>query len=180
MNAVLRATLIYAFVWLLFRIGGKRTLAQATPFDLVLLLMISEAAQEALVGDDHSITHAIVLIATFVFIDLGLSLAKQWWPIMDPLLDSEPLVIVAEGRPIAHRMQKERVSEGDVLNAARKLRGLTRLDQIRYAVLESTGDITVIGYERNHTPGQATVWPPSKGRTSPEMYPESASEARKT
>jgi uncharacterized membrane protein YcaP (DUF421 family) len=169
MDAVVRATFIYAVVWLFFRIGGKRSLAQATPFDLVLLLIISETTQEALIDNDHSITHAVLLIATFVLIDLGLSLLKQWWPTMDRVLDSEPLVVVANGEPIRHNMQKERVSEGDVLNAARKLRGYSRLDQIRYAVLECTGDISVIGYDEDLAPDQATVCPPSSGSTSPEM-----------
>lgn len=144
MDAVLRAAVIYLFLLLLFRLAGKRTLAQITTFDFVLLLIVSEATQQALLGDDFSITNAVLVIITLVGLDIALSLWKQRSPAFDRLIDSVPVLILENGRPIQERMQKLRVDEADILTAARELHGLERLDQIKYAVMERSGGISVI------------------------------------
>ncbi|HEX5815203.1 MAG TPA: hypothetical protein VF010_07730, partial [Methylomirabilota bacterium] len=76
MESVLRALAIYAVLLVLFRITGKRSLGQITTFDFILLLIISEAIQNGLVGDSYSITNAFVLVTTLVLVDVGLSLVK--------------------------------------------------------------------------------------------------------
>lgn len=144
MESVLRGVAIYLFVWLIFRIAGKRSLAQITTFDFVLLLIISEATQQALLGEDFSITNAFVVIVTMVGLDIGLSLLKQRWPFFDKLMEGAPLVIVEDGHPLRERMNKARVDEEDILTAARKLQGLERMDQIKYAVLERSGGISIV------------------------------------
>ena len=77
MDAVLRSATIYVFLLVIFRLSGKRSLAQITTFDFVLLLIIGEATQQALLGNDFSITYALIVITTLVGIDIGLSLLKQ-------------------------------------------------------------------------------------------------------
>ena len=144
MDAVIRAAVVYLFLLLIVRISGKRTLADVTTFDAALLLIISETTQQAMIGGNDSITHAMLLIITLVGIDIGLSLVKQRWPSLGKWVDDVPLVIVADGKPIHDRMRKCRVDEDDVLHAARELQGLERFDQIRYAVLERSGGITII------------------------------------
>jgi uncharacterized membrane protein YcaP (DUF421 family) len=144
MSAVLHPILLYAFLVLLFRLAGKRTLHQATVFDLVLLLVISESAQQVLLEDDPSLTRALIVIATLVLMDIGLSLVKRRWPAADHWLDGRPLLLLDEGRPLQERMHRSRVDEGDILEAARELHGLERLEQIRYAVLERDGRISII------------------------------------
>jgi uncharacterized membrane protein YcaP (DUF421 family) len=144
MDAVLRATAIYFFLLLIFRLSGKRSIAQITTFDLILLLIISEATQQALLGQDFSLTNAFLVIVTLVGIDIGLSLLKQRSPRFEKILEDEPLIIVEEGRPLLDRMKKARVDEEDVLIAARILQGLERMDQIKYAVLERNGGISII------------------------------------
>lgn len=144
MDAILRAAATYFILWLVFRIAGKRSLSEVSTFDFVLLLIISETTQAALVDSDNSVTNSILLIATFFTIELALSLLKQWAPRLDKLLESAPLLIVADGQLLPVPARKERVDESDVLEAARALRGLDRLDQIQYAVLERNGEITVI------------------------------------
>ena len=79
MDAVLRSLVIYVFLLVVFRISGKRSLSQATTFDFVLLLVIGEATQQALLGEDFSMTNAFVVIVTLVGIDILLSLVKQRW-----------------------------------------------------------------------------------------------------
>jgi len=144
MDAVLRAAAIYFFLLVIFRIAGSRTLAQMTSFDLILLLIIAEATQQGLVGNDFSITQAMLLIITLVGIDIGLSLLKEKLPALDRWLEGTPLVIVEDGKPLHDRMKGARVDESDVLAAARELQGLERLDQIKFAVLERTGEISII------------------------------------
>ena len=144
MDAVLRATAIYLFLLLLFRIAGRRSLSEITTFDFVLLLVIGEATQQALLGDDFSVTNAFIIIAALIGIDIAFSMVKEHWPLTAKLLDGMPMVIVEDGRPISERMERARVDESDVLEAARELQGLERLDQIKFAVLEVSGKITII------------------------------------
>lgn len=144
MGAVLRAVAVYVFLFILFRVAGKRSLAQITTFDFILLLIISEATQNAMIGDDYSLTNGFLVILTLVGIDIALSLWKQRSPQVEKLLDGVPLVIVEDGRPLKERMAKSRVDEDDVLTAALELQGLERMEQIKYAVLKRSGGISII------------------------------------
>lgn|SRR5690554_4737861 len=148
MEAVLRALAVYVFLLIIFRISGKRSLSQITTFDFVFLLVIGEATQQALLGDDFSITNGIIVITTLVGLDIALSLIKQRSKAFERVIESVPLVILEDGKPIKERMDKERVDEADILARARELQGLERLDQIKYAVLERSGGITIIPKEQ--------------------------------
>lgn len=147
METVLRALGIYLFLLLVFRMAGKRSLAQITTFDFVLLLIIGEATQQALIGNDFSLTTAWLLITTLVGADIAISLFKQRFPRVERLIDGTPLVIVEDGKLLYDRMKKSRIDEEDIMSAARHLQGLERLDQIKYAVLERSGGITIIPKE---------------------------------
>jgi uncharacterized membrane protein YcaP (DUF421 family) len=147
MDAVIRATAIYLFVWLVFRIAGQRTLSDATMFDFVLLLIIAETTQQALLGEDFSVTNAFILITTLVGIDILMSLLKQKFPRVGRVMDGEPVLIVENGRPIEKRLARARIDREDILEAARRLQGLERMDQIKFAVLEQSGGITIIPKE---------------------------------
>jgi uncharacterized membrane protein YcaP (DUF421 family) len=144
MESVLRPTFVYLFVLVLLRLTGRRTLAQITTFDFVLLLIISEATQQALIGVDNSMINSAIVVSTLIGLNIVMSLLKQRSQWFDRLLDDIPLVIVADGKPLKDRMAKARVDEDDVLDAARELHGLERMDQIRHAVLERDGQISII------------------------------------
>jgi len=144
MESVLRAAVIYIGLLVIMRFAGKRSLAQITTFDFVLLLIIGEASQQALLGQDFSVTNALLVVITLVMLDIGLSLVKRRSKTLDKLLEDVPLVIVEDGLVLKERMAKARVDEQDVLTAARHLHGIERLDQIRYAVLERSGGISII------------------------------------
>lgn len=148
MESIIRGLVIYFFLLVIFRISGKRTLSQATEFDLVLLLIISEVVQEAMVDDDHSITNSFLLIMTLVGTGILLSWIKQRFPSTERILDGEALMIVENGRQLTDRMNRERVDEKDILEAARALHGLERMDQIKYAILERNGDISIVPKEK--------------------------------
>ena len=144
MDSVIRGLIVYFFLLMVFRISGKRTLAQSTNFELVLLLIISETTQQAMVDNDHSITNGFLLILTLVGTSIVLSLLKQRFPTLDKWLDGSPFVIIENGKMLKDRMQKARVDEADILEAARGLQGLERLDQIKYAIVERSGEITIV------------------------------------
>lgn len=146
MNPVLRGVAIYVFILLLFRIMGKRTLSEATTFDLVLLLIISEVTQQALVGQDYSLTGAFILIVTLISTDLLFSLAKEHFKLFGKITEGVPLIIVNEGKPLLKRMRKCKVDEEDILEAARMSFGLEKMKDIKYAILERNGSITIIPY----------------------------------
>ena len=142
MDAVLRAAAIYFFLVVI--LAGERTMSSMTTFDFVLLLIIAEATQQGLVGDDFSLTKVFLVITTLVTIDIGFSLLKEKLSFLDKLIDGVPLVIVEDGKPLTDRMKRARVDEAEVLLVARERQGLQRMDQIMYAVLERTGEISII------------------------------------
>lgn len=147
MDSVLRAAFIYLVLMVLFKVAGRRSLAELTTFDLVLLMVIGEATQQALVGQDFSLTNALLVIVTLIAIDVGLSLLKLRFDGFSRLVDGGPTVIVEHGRLLHKRMRHARLIEADILEAARASHGLERLEQIKYAVIERNGKISIIAYE---------------------------------
>lgn len=151
METVLRGLAIYMFLLVVFRLSGKRSLAEITPFDFVLLLIIAETTQQGLLGQDYSITGALLLIVTLISAEIGLTLLKQRSRRLDRWIEGEPVVLVENGRLRQEVLHAERVDEDDVMEAARRWRGLERLDQIKLAVLERDGNITIVPREQGPT-----------------------------
>jgi uncharacterized membrane protein YcaP (DUF421 family) len=146
MDAVARGAAVYLMLLVIFRIAGRRTLAQMTSFDFILLLIISEAAQNAMIGDDFSLTNGALVVLTLVGLDVLLSQVKRWSPGAELWLDGQPTIIVEQGQPKLDIMKRARVDEKDVLAAARETQGLERMDQIKYAVLETSGGISIVPF----------------------------------
>lgn len=144
METVLRSLAVYIFLLVVLRVSGKRTLAQVTTFDFILLLIISETTQGALVGNDNSITNCFILVVTLVGIDSLLASMKKKFPALDKLLESVPLVLVENGKPFRQRMERECIDDEDILAAARELQGVEKMEDIKYAVLERHGMISII------------------------------------
>jgi uncharacterized membrane protein YcaP (DUF421 family) len=144
MDSVVRAMALYFPLLLVFRLAGRRTLSQMTSFDFVLLLIIGESTQQALLGEDFSLTNAYLVILTLVGIDILLSLWKQRSPRIERMIDGLPTILVENGQPLKDRMVRARVDEQDVLAAARIRQGLERMDQVKFAVLEASGGISII------------------------------------
>jgi uncharacterized membrane protein YcaP (DUF421 family) len=144
MESVIRGLVVYAFLLIVFRLAGQRTLAQSTNFELVLLLIISETTQQAMVDNDHSVMNGFLLILTLMACTVTLSILKQRYRGLEKWLDDVPLVIFENGRLHHERMDKLRVDEQDILAAAREHQGLENLDQVKYAIVERNGEITII------------------------------------
>jgi uncharacterized membrane protein YcaP (DUF421 family) len=144
MNSILRGIIVYIFLLIVFRLAGKRTLSQTTTFDLVLLLIISETTQQAMVDNDHSLTNGFLLILTLVGATILLSVLKQRFPKLDLWLEGAPLILIDRGKLLRDRMDRCRVDEGEILTAARQTQGLARMEQIEFAILEKNGDLSII------------------------------------
>lgn len=144
MDLVVKSVILYLVIFTVLRITGKRALNQITSFDLVLLLLIAEATDNSIIGDDHSITSTLLVIITLVTLEIVFSLLKQKFPRLDMWMEGTPVVIVDHGKLLKDRAQKEIVDESDVLAEARKVHGLDRMEQIEYAILERNGGISII------------------------------------
>ena len=149
MDSVIRGAIIYFIMLVIIRISGRRTMAQATPFDFVLLLIVAETTQQALLGDDFSMTNALVLIVTLFGIDIALSYVKRWFPRVAMVMDGKPTLIVSNGEIDQRALSKARIDVADILQAARSQHGLERMDQVKHAVLESDSGISIIPVRQN-------------------------------
>ena len=126
METVLRAEAIDLVLMVVFKIAGRRTLLQMTSFDLILLLIISEATQQALLGDDFSVTGAALTIITLVTIDIVLGKLKSRFPVVEQAIDGGPVILVENGNLLTERMKMTGIDPDDVLEAARSGPGLER------------------------------------------------------
>lgn len=144
MESVARGAAVYLIVLIIVRLSGRRTVTEMTSFDLVLVLIFAEATQQALLGEDFSVVNLVVLAVTLFGMDVGFSLLKGRWPMLGKLLDGQPTLIMANGKLDQHAMKRARVGETDIMVAARAQHGLERLDQVKHAVLESDGNLSII------------------------------------
>lgn len=144
MDSVLRAAAMYVALMILFKIAGRRSLAELTTFDFVLLMIIGEATQQALLGNDFSLTNAIVVIVTLIAVDVGLSLLKRRSSTVSRLIDGEPTILVENGKILQERLRHARLIEADLMEAARSSQGIEKVEEIKFAILERNGKISVI------------------------------------
>jgi uncharacterized membrane protein YcaP (DUF421 family) len=120
----------------------------------VLVLVIGDAAQNALVGSDAAVLTGVTSVSTLVLLDVALAAAKFRWPAIDRIFDGLPIPLVVRGQPLASRLKAEGVTTEDLLTAARESRGLVCLDDIDMAVLEQNGAISIVE-ARGGKPGGA-------------------------
>jgi uncharacterized membrane protein YcaP (DUF421 family) len=144
---VLRALACYALLLVVARLSGKRGLAQVTIFDLVLLLLISQTVGQALIGDDSSLTTALLTTVTLVIVNRGNDALAHRWADMSHVLEDAPLVLIENGHVHADRLSDMKIRLDDVLETARLDEGLERLEQIKHAVLERSGAISIIPFD---------------------------------
>jgi uncharacterized membrane protein YcaP (DUF421 family) len=143
MDLTIRAVALFAFVYLLTRIIGRRELSSMEPFDLILLIVIGDAIQQGLTQDDYSVTGALIVIGTFAVLQILISYLSYRFPRLRPALEGEPMVVVQDGKVIEKNMKRERITVEEVMVEAR-LQQVASLDQIAWAVLETSGKISVI------------------------------------
>src|SRR5438552_8549064 len=143
MDLAIRAVVLFTFIFLLTRVIGRRELSSLEPFDLILLIVIGDAVQQGLTQDDYSVTGSLIVVSTFAIMQVLVSYASFRFPVLRPALEGEPIVIVQDGKPIERNLKRERLTVGEILTEARQQQ-LARLDEIEWAVLETSGKISII------------------------------------
>jgi uncharacterized membrane protein YcaP (DUF421 family) len=144
MELVIRATVIYWFLWLLVRGTGKRSLAEISPLDLLIIVVLGDFVQQGVTGEDMSVTGAVVVVATFVlWMLIGDLFARRSIPVAR-MLEGEPVIVVRDGKLLMERLRLERLSIDEVCSAARE-HGFGDLADVRVGVLEADGKFSFIG-----------------------------------
>ncbi len=140
---VLRAVVVYAFLLAALRLAGRRELAQMTSFDLVLLLVISNAVQNSINAGDNSLTGGLVSAVTLVILNWLVGYAVYRWPRLERLVQGRPVRMVTDGRVHLPAMRRELVTLSELRSALRK-QGIMRISDCRQVVLEPDGTLSAV------------------------------------
>jgi uncharacterized membrane protein YcaP (DUF421 family) len=143
MDIAFRAIVVFAFIYLVTRLIGRRELSSLEPFDLILLIILGDTVQQGLTQDDYSLTGAVIAISVIALLQVGVSYLNFRFPKLRPILDGEPVVIVQDGKLIESNLARERLTPEEVAEQARKQQ-LASLDNVAWAVLETSGEISFI------------------------------------
>jgi len=142
-GVVLRTAIVYVCLVLGFRFLGKREAGQLSTLDLVVLLVISNAVQNAMVGDNTSLIGGLVAAAVILVLDLALHAAADRWAPLRNALDGEPTLLVDHGRILFENLRHEGISDRELAVALRQNQLMTA-DEALYVFLETNGQISVI------------------------------------
>jgi uncharacterized membrane protein YcaP (DUF421 family) len=142
LELVLRAVIIYVFLLVLLRFTGKRQVGQLSPFDLVLLLVLSNAVQNAMSGGDNSLLAGIILASVLVLLNSLVGLVTYKSRRLEALVEGRPEVLIHNGKLFTDVMQRERLTHHE-LNAALRAAGCSSVEEVHYAILENNGHISV-------------------------------------
>lgn len=141
---VIQSAAIYVLLLLIFRVAGRRTLAETSSFDLVLLLIIGETTQQAMIGNDDTVLSAAVAILTLVSLDMTISYLKLAFPAFDRLLEGKPVVLIRDGKLQHAALRANSLDEEDLREAARLSHGLADMEDVKQATLERDGKISIM------------------------------------
>jgi uncharacterized membrane protein YcaP (DUF421 family) len=143
MDIVLRSAVIFVFVMIVVRLLGRRELSKMEPFDLLILVVIADFVQQGVTQQDYSVTGAILAVGTFGLLIVATSWLSWRFPRTRPLLDGNPVVLVEDGKPIMDNLRRERISIEELAAQAR-LQQIASMGTVRWAILETNGDISFI------------------------------------
>jgi len=151
MEIVLRSAAVFAFLWFLTRIIGKKELAEISAFELVLLVVIGDLVQQGVTQEDMSVTGAILATGTIALLVVGMSYVSFRWKRAETVVEGIPVVIVSDGRMVAESMRIERLTEDEVVSAARE-QGIGDIADVRFGVLEPDGKFSFVRFDREPAP----------------------------
>ncbi len=140
---IFRSLVIYLFFVLVFRLMGKRQVGQLTPFDLIVLLIISNVVQNAVIGNDNSLGGGLIGAITIFALNYAFVEVTYRSKRLRHVLEPYPTILIHDGRILEEHLHRERISRDD-LHAALRRAGLVEAGEVRFAVLEANGGISVI------------------------------------
>jgi uncharacterized membrane protein YcaP (DUF421 family) len=143
MDIVIRAAIIFTFVFLLTRLLGRRELNSLEPFDLILLVVTGDLVQQGVTQNDNSITGALLAISTIGLLTVALSYVSFRFKRLRPYLNGEPIVLVEDGQVIEPNLRRQRLTREEI-GAEARLEGIGSIEQVRWAILETNGRISFV------------------------------------
>jgi uncharacterized membrane protein YcaP (DUF421 family) len=147
-----RAVIVYALLLILLRVSGKRQIGQLAPFDLVLLLVLSNAVQNAMNGGDNSVTAGIISASVLVLLNWLVGFATSRSKHLERIVEGRPEVLIHNGKLFADVMDREKLTHHE-LQAALRAGGCASIEEVHYALIENNGQITV--HARKNRPASA-------------------------
>ena len=143
MDLVIRATVVFFFVFLITRVVGRRELSSLEPFDVILLVVLGDLVQQGITQSDQSVTGTLVVISTISLLSVGVGWVSFRSSRARLVAEGEPIVLVQDGEIIERNMRRERLTRADLEEEARKQQ-IHSLGDIRWAILENGGSISII------------------------------------
>jgi uncharacterized membrane protein YcaP (DUF421 family) len=140
---ILRSAIVYIFLIVLLRLTGKRQVGQLAPFDLVLLLVLSNAVQNSMNGGDNSLIGGLISATTLVSLNFVVALATYRFKSVEVLVEGRPQVLIHNGKLYESALTDARLTRHE-LDAALRRASCADVEDVRYAVLENNGEITVL------------------------------------
>ena len=140
---IVRPILVYLFLIVILRVGGRRELAQMNAFDLVVLLMLANAVQNAITGDDNSLVGGMVGGATLVLLNLGINWYLYRHPSLERRVEGEPTLLVKDGRLLHDNLRHELITKEELLSVIHR-QGVDRFEACAEVILETSGTISVL------------------------------------
>ena len=143
MDLVLRAVFVYILILVITRAVGRRELGQLSPADLILLVVIGDMVQQGVTQNDQSLTGVTIVLATLALLTVAGSYLTFRFRRLRPLLEGDPIVLISEGEIQERALRRQRISDAELATEARQA-SIGSLDDVRFAILESTGEISFI------------------------------------
>ena len=142
LEIILRCVVVYAFLMVILRITGKRQIGQLAPFDLVLLLVLSNAVQNSMVGSDNSLVGGLIAASTLIALNLLVSLVTFRSKRVAALIEGRPQILINNGKLFEDVLARAQLTRHE-LNAALRRTGCTCVEEVHTAILENNGSISV-------------------------------------
>jgi uncharacterized membrane protein YcaP (DUF421 family) len=143
MDLVIRATVVFFFIFLVTRVAGRRELSALEPFDLILLVVLGDLVQQGITRSDESVTGTLIVISTITLLSVAVSWVSFRSGKVRLVTEGEPIILVHDGEIIEHNLRRERLTHGDLEEEARRQQ-VASLGDIRWAILEREGTISII------------------------------------
>jgi uncharacterized membrane protein YcaP (DUF421 family) len=143
MQIIVRALVLFLFVWFVTRALGRKELSELSSFELILLIVVGDLIQQGVTGDDRSLVGAMLAVTTFALLTVLLSYLQFRFKRLRPTLEGTPVIVVVHGEPQTEMIEIERLTVDDIVDAARQ-QGIADLAQVRVGVLESDGKFSFL------------------------------------
>jgi uncharacterized membrane protein YcaP (DUF421 family) len=150
MEIVVRAAILFAFLWLVTRVVGRSTLGELSTFELLLYVTMGDLVQQGVTQQDYSVTAAVLAVGVFALLTIALSYASWRLPKLRPMIRGRPVIVVRDGSPLTDEMARQRMPFDDLVEAARE-QGIRRISDIEIAVLETNGRLSFFTSNDDHS-----------------------------